>query len=950
MNEEAWQAALDALRDEQCRLQAHVQHLNARIGELAALRPASVAASPPPLPRPVPPSVPPALPPAAVAALASVPPLLPLKLAPVPTPSGPPGLPVPHEAPPGPVPVAPEKSTDSLEMRVGSYWLVRIGVAILLTGLVFLATYLYQTITPRLGPGGKIALLYLASGTLIAMGAWLTRRSTEPRMRNFAAVVESGGLAAVFFTTYAAHYFPGLQIISSPFVAAGLLLAWSGFIVWLSSRRQSPTLATGAIVLMGYTTAVHPMGTFSLLANLMVVLAAVVLLWRRRWFIVSYAALAASYGGYFYWRIFQHSPWSSRGEFWIELSFLAGYWVLFAMAGFIGTEKEVPPRRRAFLVGLNNSAFFALATLLVVEFHRASFWQFAITFGLALLVLGALCHRRVDGATAGVYRLQGLLLVTLAIVTYFSGWQLGLMLALQTAVLASAASWRCSRVLILSAMLAGLVAVVATLDFVIGIKWTSVILPVSATGTLLLAAAWIARHRPRGETPELYPQWFGAASALFTLFGTGVWFFAMWTRTTPPVLAPALALVAVAMTWARPILRLPLLPFLGQIWFAAAVFNWFLQHGALRAVSARAQQAPWWSSAALVAAALLLGRWWKSDAIQKHEISTASAQTLVRALPALGGVLILGAAVWPSCSPDAWLVVAPLLAIAVVGAAFLLGDVVLGLAAQLLLLASSAALMQAHFARSLPGAGFALFAALAPILLARVGGRLTGNLGAGTRKQVVDLGVAYEILSAFLAALWIFDCLPRPWQPLALAVAAVACFAANRFGAGLRPFYFLAFGAISLATFWLALHASERASVQNLVAIILLALPFAWARRTHGTDEIPADPFRAFALGALALSGWRWVSIAVSEMGGFYLAAAWAIYAAVLLGVGLAARERIYRLGGFLILACTLLRVVADGWRFGMAYRAVSLIVLAGVLLLLGYLYNRFHDKLKEWL
>ncbi len=196
---------------------------------------------------------------------------------------------------------------------------------------------------------------------------------------------------------------------------------------------------------MGYTTAVHPMGSFSLVANLIMVTAAIGLMWRHRWSLVSYAAMAASYGGFFYWRFIQHSPWSSRGEFWTQMAFLAGYWLLFAIAGFLGSETEVPARRRAFMVGINNSAFFALGTLLVVEFYQSQFWQFAIVFGVALLALGALSHRRVDAATAGVYRMQGLLLITLAIVTYFSGWQLGLMLALQTLTLTGAASWRCSR-------------------------------------------------------------------------------------------------------------------------------------------------------------------------------------------------------------------------------------------------------------------------------------------------------------------------------------------------------------------------------------------------------------------------------------------------------------------------------------------------------------------------
>ncbi len=116
-------------------------------------------------------------------------------------------------------------------------------------------------------------------------------------------------------------------------------------------------------------------------------------------------------------------------------------------------------------------------------------------------------------------------------------------------------------------------------------------------------------------------------------------------------------------------------------------------------------------------------------------------------------------------------------------------------------------------------------------------------------------------------------------------------------------------------------------------------------------DDVPSHPLRAVFLAAFALSGWRWVSVLVWEKGGFYLAAAWAVYAAALLAVGLATRERVYRLAGFGILAATLIRVtIFDAWRLGVAYRMISFIVLGAVLMSVGFLYNRYQDKLKEWL
>jgi uncharacterized membrane protein len=67
-----------------------------------------------------------------------------------------------------PPPVA-EKN--SFEMRLGTYWLVRAGIVMLLTGLAFFANYAYHHVVPKLGPGGKISLLYLASGLLLGAGA-----------------------------------------------------------------------------------------------------------------------------------------------------------------------------------------------------------------------------------------------------------------------------------------------------------------------------------------------------------------------------------------------------------------------------------------------------------------------------------------------------------------------------------------------------------------------------------------------------------------------------------------------------------------------------------------------------------------------------------------------------------------------------------------------------------
>ena len=80
-------------------------------------------------------------------------------------------------------------------------------------------------------------------------------------------------------------------------------------------------------------------------------------------------------------------------------------------------------------------------------------------------------------------------------------------------------------------------------------------------------------------------------------------------------------------------------------------------------------------------------------------------------------------------------------------------------------------------------------------------------------------------------------------------------------------------------------------------------------------------------------------------------ASAWSLLALALFFAGLALRERAYRLAGLTVLALAIGRVfLFDVWHFETLGRIVSFLVLGSVLLLLGYLYNRFGEKLREWL
>ena len=114
-----------------------------------------------------------------------------LKPGPVAAPASIPAAPSPVS--PQPQPAMAPKSGDSMEWRLGSYWLVRIGIVILLTGVVFLGNFVWKTYLPHLGHWGKLGFIALGSGALVVAGGRLERR--KPDLQGYGRVLTAGAVA-----------------------------------------------------------------------------------------------------------------------------------------------------------------------------------------------------------------------------------------------------------------------------------------------------------------------------------------------------------------------------------------------------------------------------------------------------------------------------------------------------------------------------------------------------------------------------------------------------------------------------------------------------------------------------------------------------------------------------------------------------------------------------------
>ena len=297
----------------------------------------------------------------------------------------------------------------SFEVRLGEYWFVRIGVVLLLTAFGFFGNYAYHRFVGLLGPWGKLGLLMAGSVVMMYAGLRLCRR--EGALKNYGEVLMGGGFGAVYFTLFAAHYIPSLRVIHQPLVAGILLFGWAGFLVWVADYRRLNVMGMFALGLAYYTTSIQPVAWFGLLGNLILSVAAVGLMLRRGWTVVSLIGLLATYGGYGYWRYGVGGEVVGMGGVgvWMGTLYLVAYWVVFTMGVFLGREVPAATGERARLAILNNAAFTGLVALRIWREYPAEFWVFPAVMGCAFLGLSRVAGRlyELEPGLGESYRVQG---------------------------------------------------------------------------------------------------------------------------------------------------------------------------------------------------------------------------------------------------------------------------------------------------------------------------------------------------------------------------------------------------------------------------------------------------------------------------------------------------------------------------------------------------------------
>jgi predicted membrane protein DUF2339 len=271
------------------------------------------------------------------------------------------------------------KRVSALEETLGTNWLNKLGIIILVVGVALFGIYELSA----MGPGGKAFISFLASVLLLGGGIFLEKNETY---RVLGRTFIGGGWALLFFSTYGIYHVGAMRILNSlPLDCILMLLVAVAMAV--HTLRYRSQFVTGLAFLLGYTTVALSHDTvYSLSAGVILAIGLVIIVLKMDWFELEVFGILSSYLNHLYWlyQILGVNGAQGRAfpEYHASLAMLGFYWLTFRVSYIVrNIHSEFEEHVSTTAALLNTLLLLGLLKFQSVEPQYAY---------LALLIVGAL--------------------------------------------------------------------------------------------------------------------------------------------------------------------------------------------------------------------------------------------------------------------------------------------------------------------------------------------------------------------------------------------------------------------------------------------------------------------------------------------------------------------------------------------------------------------------------
>jgi hypothetical protein len=329
------------------------------------------------------------------------------------------------------------KSALDLEEALGTNWLNKLGIGILVLGVAFFLAYQLKT----LGPAGKVLVGYIVSATMLGAGVWFERKE---KYRILARAGIGGGWALLFFVTYAMYHVPAAHVLESQTLDLVLMLIVAAAMVLHTLRYRSQVVTTLAFLLAFLTVSISHSNVYSLSAGAVLAAGLVVVVIRMQWLELEIFGIAASYLNHYLWLRPIIEPMNGHHhpfpEFKASAGILICYWAIFRLSYVFRNPSEETRERVSSFAALLNTALL-LALFKYQSTHPEWTFYALLVIGAIETALGRFPTVRKRRSAVIVLSTLGIVLLLAAVPFRFSGSRLSLLWLLEAEALLLIGVW-----------------------------------------------------------------------------------------------------------------------------------------------------------------------------------------------------------------------------------------------------------------------------------------------------------------------------------------------------------------------------------------------------------------------------------------------------------------------------------------------------------------------------
>lgn len=177
---------------------------------------------------------------------------------------------------PPPLPSSFATNPESLETKIGLYWLSKLGMAFVVLGVALLIGYSFQ----YFGPIAKISTGFVVSALLLFAGEFIERKQKLP---GYGQVLCGGAWSLAYFTSYAMHHIESVRVISDPVYGAIMMIAVAVCAAYHSFKKDSELVASLAVCLGYLTLSLSNLTIFSAVSSTVLTLILSFMVAKKKW-------------------------------------------------------------------------------------------------------------------------------------------------------------------------------------------------------------------------------------------------------------------------------------------------------------------------------------------------------------------------------------------------------------------------------------------------------------------------------------------------------------------------------------------------------------------------------------------------------------------------------------------------------------------------------------------